>query len=30
MDVPPQIRMDASKGQVVSCPQCGVLLYSEE
>lgn len=30
MNVPPQVCMDARKGQVVSCPQCGVLLYTEE
>jgi predicted nucleic acid-binding Zn-ribbon protein len=29
MNIPPQIRMDASKGQLVSCPNCSVLLYFE-
>ncbi len=30
MNIPPQVRMDAIKGQITTCPQCGVLLYSEE
>ncbi|MCF7853988.1 MAG: hypothetical protein K9N51_04255 [Candidatus Pacebacteria bacterium] len=29
MNIPPQVRMDASKGLLVSCPQCGTLLYTE-
>jgi len=30
MNIPPQERMNAIKGQVVSCPQCFALLYSDE
>ena len=29
MNVTPQIRMDASKGQLVTCPNCSVILYTE-
>lgn len=27
MEVPPQVRVNAMKGQKVNCPQCSVLLY---
>lgn len=30
MTIPPQVRMNAMKGQKVNCPQCSVLLYVEE
>jgi hypothetical protein len=30
MNVPPQVRVNALKGQVVKCPQCFVLLYVED
>lgn len=30
MNVPPQVRMNAIKGQMASCPQCNVLLYVED
>ncbi len=30
MNVPPQVRMNASKGQLASCPQCNVILYVED
>ncbi len=30
MTIPPQVRMNALKGQMVACPQCAVLLYVDE
>lgn len=30
MNIPPQIRVNAMKGQKVNCPQCSVLLYVDE
>jgi predicted nucleic acid-binding Zn-ribbon protein len=30
MNIPPQIRVNALKGQKVNCPQCSVLLYVDD
>ncbi|MDT8392048.1 MAG: hypothetical protein RRC34_16220 [Lentisphaeria bacterium] len=30
MEIPPQVRVNAMKGQKVNCPQCSVLLYVDD